>query len=67
MKSVAIQNWTGSQELEVDSYNDTVYIRQIAGSMSFLFFMTPEQAHELADELVRVANKIEPDMPVESC
>ena len=65
MKRIAIKNWTGSQELQVDSDDDTVMIRQEGGSMSFLFFMTPEQAEELADALLTHASKFEIDMPLE--
>lgn len=65
MKRIAIKNFTGSQQIEVGSDEDTVMIRQESGSMSFLFFMTPEQAQELSDALLRHASQFEPDMPLE--
>ena len=65
MKRIAIKNFTGTQEVEVGSDEDTVILRQSAGSMSFLFFMTPEQAQELSDALLMHAAKFEPDMPLE--
>ena len=65
MKRIAIKNWIGSQQIEVSSDEDTVSIRQAEGSMSFLFFMTPEQAQELSDALLMHASQFEPDMPLE--
>lgn len=65
MKRIAIKNWTGYHEIQVDSDEDTVMIRQEGGSMSFLFFMTPEQARELSDALLMHAAKFETDMPLE--
>ena len=50
MKRIAIKNWIGSQQIEVCSDEDMVMISQEGGSMSFLFFMTPEQARELAED-----------------
>lgn len=67
MKRIAIKNFTDTQELDVSISKDYVCISQSSGSVFFHFAMTHEQAHQLADELVRLANKIEPDMPVESC
>ena len=65
MKRIAIKNFTGTQEVEVGSDEDTVILRQSAGSMSFLFFMTYEQAQELSAALLKHAAQFEPDMPLE--
>ena len=65
MKRIAIKNWIGSQQIEVGSDEDTVILRHSAGSMSFLFFMTYEQAQELSAALLKHASQFEPDMPLE--
>lgn len=62
-----LKNFTDTQELEVSISTNYVCISQSSGSVFFNFAMTHEQAHQLADELVRLAGKIEQDMPVESC
>lgn len=57
------ESFTSAEKLEIFELNSLGYplvsISQRAGSCSFHFAMTPQQAHEMAKKLIDIANTAE--------